>query len=829
MKTDTEDPARKSAFSGPAGWIITALAVAGIIGASLYIQNEFRVIATINSDSMEQPDISDTLVLIFTRRLVKQKVQSLLRYNDERPKPELLEFFSSQSGKPVTQEAFDELSHQIVSKVIPLIWQRCGADTDGPPILHEHMHRWIQIEYPHKTLTNADVVFYPEIEDLRIVVSEPNSDYFRDSAWHWKWIGEFADEVVAEKDDLAPEEIPLELDVYAAEELSEFLSVLAVGVVQIAARDSNASSIGQKEIKEVFDRIHVIHPELENEDGQRKVDQRFLFSAETKKALLDDLPNPMFRDITSQTGIDFVHRMSEANSLKRNEVETTVGFGGGGVSINDFDGDGDQDIYFAGDECGALYRNESGKFTDVTREVGIPKDGGESRCGYFVDFDNDGDNDLFITRVSLPHLLLENDNGKFTDIAPKVGLAGSKHTSHEAVWCDIDRDGLLDVYIANFGNWHSGEKPTIGRINVNAAPNEFYLQRVDDHGKRTFVEVANKMGIDDRGWSHCVGAYDFDRDGWTDLFSLNDFGASKLYRNLEGKGFEEISAKMHIDDVYNAMNFTLMDLKHNGELSIYISQIMKLIHRQRYKRPTEQTKVIFDPNIIQNMRIIVANCLISVVEDGSRFNDEHNVAIEPAELGWSWGITGYDYENDSDIDMLVANGTEPETPRFWKDSKNYIAIFSDEANVCYAQEDGYLYDVSSINPIAFKGNSRCAMTMDFDGDGDHDVFLANYDSPAQVFENLQKKNNKWIRLKLTGTKSNRNAIGARVEIRFADQKRFGQVVSRSGFLSQPSYELHFGLGENDQVDEVIIHWPSGITQTIRNLDSGELHEIEEAE
>ena len=355
------------------------------------------------------------------------------------------------------------------------------------------------------------------------------------------------------------------------------------------------------------------------------------------------------------------------------------------------------------------------------------------------------------------------------------------------------------------------------------------MQRVDENGKRRFEEVAAKLGIDDKGWSHCVGAYDFDRDGWMDLFSLNDFGASKLYRNLEGKSFEEISAGMHIDDMYNAMNFTLMDLNHNGDLSVYISQIMKLVHRQRYRRPTEQTTVVFDPNIIQNMRIIVNNCLITPLEDHSRFSDQHNIVIEPAELGWSWGITAYDYENDSDIDLLVANGTEPETPRFWKDSKNYIAIFKDEANVCYAQADGYLYDVSSINPIAFKGNSRCAMTMDFDGDGDQDVFLANYDSPAQVWENLQENDNQWIRLKLTGTKSNRNAIGARVELRFADKNRFAQVVSRDGFLSQSSYELHFGLGESKLVDEAIIHWPSGVVQTVKDLAAGELHEITESD
>ena len=825
-----EQPPKKNVFSGPIGWIVTLVAVAAILAVALYVRNELSVAADIKAKSQQRMDDESNKFLPRTRSIVSQKVRSLLKYNDERTEKELLEFFTSQSGKAVDAKAFEELSKQIVSEVIPLLWRRSGRDAEKPPILHQHMHRWIQIEFPHKTLTNADVVVYPDVEKLRIIVSEPNTDYFRDTAWHWKWIGQYADSEAETKVASDDHVLPVELDVYAAEELSEFLSVLAVAVVQIAARDSDASEVGANEIRNVFARMSSVHPEFEDDAGERAVDKPLLFSAEKKNALLASLPDPMFREITAQTGIDFVHRMAESNSRRRTEVLTTVGFGGGGVSINDYDGDGDQDVYFAGDQCGALFQNDNGKLKNVSQWVGLSSCEGESRAGYFIDFDNDGDNDLFITRVGLPHLLLENDGrGRFHDIAKAVGLVTQKHISHEAVWCDVDNDGNLDVYVANFGDWLSGEKPTIGRINVNAAPNELFMQRVDANGKRTFEEVSAEMGIDDRGWSHCVAGYDFDRDGWTDLFSLNDFGASKLYRNLEGKGFEEISAKMRIDNVYNAMNFTLMDLKHQGDLSIYISQIMKLVHRQRYKRPTEQTKVIFDPKIIENMRIIVANCLITQTPDYSHFNDDHNVLIEPAELGWSWGVTSYDYENDSDDDMLVANGTEPETPRFWKDSKNFIAIFQNEANVCYVQQDGYFYDVSSINPIAFKGNSRCAMTMDVDGDGDLDVFMANYDSPAQVYENLQQESNQWIRLKLVGTKSNRNAIGARVELRFAGSKRFSQVVSRSGYLSQPSYELHFGLGESPAVEELIITWPSGIVQTVKNLEAGKLHEIVEAE
>ena len=824
--TTTEKQANKGLFSGASGWLVTALAAAAILGVSLFIQRSYRPVIGIDESRVEKMSIDKRYVLQNTKRFVDQKAASLIRYNGERTLEELLEFFGSQTNVSVSEDAFDELSNQVVEKIIPLLWERCGQDANGPPILHRHMHRWIQKEFPHETLTNADVIFFPNSNELRIVVSEPNSDYFRDSAWHWKWIGQFAKDIIESKHDAAMEEVPLEMDVYAAEELSEFLSVLAVAVIEIAARDSGASEIRTKEIRDVFDRIAVLKPEVAQKDENR-VYQRFLFSETTKRSLLEKLPNPMFRDVTEFTGIEFVHRMAKANAIKRTEGGTTVGFGGGGVSINDFDNDGDQDVYFAGDQCGALFENEKGNFSNITEQAGIQTDG-ESRAGYFVDYDNDGDNDLFITRVGLPHLLLQNDgSGKFRDVAPELGLASANNISHEAVWCDINNDGLLDVYVANFGDWLGGARPTIGRVNTNGGANELFLQHVDENGKRSFKDVAKSMGADDRGWSHCVGAYDFDRDGWLDLFSLNDFGASKLFRNLNGEKFEEISAKMHVDNVYNAMNFTLMDLKHNGELSVYISQIMKLTHRQRYKRPTEQTEVVFNPDIVHNMRIVVNNCLITAESDRTIFEDEHNVLIEPAELGWAWGITAYDYENDSDIDLLVANGTEPSKYESWEDAETYVSMFSNESNVCYAQEHGYMYDVSSINPVAYKGNSRCAMALDFDDDGDEDLILANYASSAQVFENLNQKDNNWIRLKLVGTTSNRNAIGARVELKFSDKRRFGQVVSRSGFLSQPSYELHFGLADSKIVDEVTIHWPSGEVQTVNDLTAGKLHEIRE--
>ena len=801
-------------------WVAAILASIAIVGIGYFAGSRNTAPAPAAEKKLEKIWLSKT------KGLAKNKQRSLETYNQEISTKELLNFYRLHTGRSLSQDAYSELDRLMMQDVVRMLWLQCSeSEASDTTILHRAMVESIHHSFPHKTLTNADVILFPDDSKLRCIVSEPASDFFRDTARHWKWIADWT-ELVSDDERSADFK---ELDAYAAEELSEFLSVLAVGVVQLAAEDSNDGELNVGEVQAAFAKIKQYSPDVVLPET-RSVG----FSDSVKLELQKQMPTKLFEE-SSDSGIDFVHTIKPQHQEARTRLAIPLGIAGGGVSVGDSDGDDLLDVYLAGDGGGALFRNlGAGKFEDATKAAGIKLDG-ESRAGYFVDYDNDGDQDLFITFVGAPNRLLNNNGeGTFVDVSKEVGLMNEDFVSHEAVWFDMNNDGLLELYVGNFGQWLAGHSPTIGRINSNAPPNRLYIQQVVD-GEHKFVESSAKLGVDDRGWTHCVGVCDVDLDGWPDLFSINDFGASKLFRNIEGKRFEEASKEFHLDDIYNGMSFTLLDLNHNSNFSIYVSQIMKLTHRQRYSRPSEATKVQFDPTKKDNLRVLVNNRLFNKAFESS-YRDDHNFLIEPAKLGWSWDVSGLDYENDSDLDLLVLNGTESLVPtnlsiknRNYIGGRSYLAQFDREQNRFFIQEDGYFYDWSEQNPVAFPGNSRGSSFFDADDDGDLDIVVSNYDAASKVFINLQDSGNNWVNLKLQGTKSNRNAIGAVVEIKFDGQSRFGVVVSGSGFLSQNPYALHFGLGKAERIDQVIVKWPSGIVQEIDGLEINSRHVVVEQE
>ena len=251
-------------------------------------------------------------------------------------------------------------------------------------------------------------------------------------------------------------------------------------------------------------------------------------------------------------------------------------------------------------------------------------------------------------------------------------------------------------------------------------------------------------------------------------------------------------------------------------------------------QPTEDAPDVLDDHLLSQIARSVNNRLYERSAAGT-LDNRHAALLEPVEMGWAWDASALDYENDGDADLLVLNGTETRPPRLPSETRrNYIgqamfvAEFADESNVMFIAEDGFLYNVSGRCEPCYADNSRGSAFFDFDGDGDLDIAISDYEGPARLFRNVQSFDHDWIRVRLHGTRSNRNGVGATVTITDdLGRQQTAAVVSGGGFLSQNPPELHFGLGRATAVTGVEIAWPSGRTQQVGRLETGAVHVIRE--
>ena len=322
-----------------------------------------------------------------------------------------------------------------------------------------------------------------------------------------------------------------------------------------------------------------------------------------------------------------------------------------------------------------------------------------------------------------------------------------------------------------------------------------------------------------------------------DLFSLNDFARGNTYRNLGQGKFAEWSLALHLQKGDNGMGFALMDLDRDGRFEAYVTEISHPLFSEgaqvRYKMPpgTEQLSI----KTLGFLARSVNNRFYCDTGTG-RLENRHNTLFEPAEMGWSWGVSAIDYENDGDLDVLVLNGTEDKPPVLEGESRvyhlaqrDYIKNYANDPNVFFMNEDKFMYNVSGFCELCYRGNSRSAAWLDFDQDGDLDVAINDYEGKAKLFRNVQPTKNSWVRVRLVGKRSNRHGFGAKISVEDSNHNtQHAIAVSGMGFLSQAPLEPHFGLGTATRVARVTIVWPAGGTQKVENLEAGRLHTIVES-
>jgi enediyne biosynthesis protein E4 len=709
----------------------------------------------------------------------------------------------------------------------------------------DDVHDALQVYQPHEANQYEDITYFPRLaKNERITIEAYDLDSFRDPGIHWLYLSEAIN---------APQfKGTLEPDPFAAELLTEGAAQEGVLILRVAG------FIAQEEGKERLELAHLgkslqrIQSLLDRHAAAPKTQKAAAKIASSRGAAAAPAAGKFFTDVTEASGIAYDHRLSDwlarfirgYTVVENGAVRLAVppAFGGSGVAAEDIDNDGDTDVLLLGGAGNRLYLNDGkGKFADVTQSANLEwkrADGtyGEARQPIVADFDNDGLQDILITYVDDAHRLYRNTgNAKFEDVTSRTNLGGKGLIGGPATAFDFDKDGLLDVFIGYFGNYLTGELPTLSRRNTNAQPDKLFRNK----GNFAFADVSAGSGVENTGWAQSVGHLDFDGDGWEDLIVGNDFGANGWYHNLGNGKFEDVSAKLGTDKPSYTMNVGITDLNRDGKPDVYISNIVTMDKDEKYVLPDTQTKMKFNPAKMANMRVVEANDLW--MSNGPAYEQSKAVGRGMQSTGWAWDADFFDYDNDGDDDLYVVNGMNEYsvyssvnpylTDPAGKPTSAVLPVAPKEVPVFFVNTNGMLQEQTTQSGADPAGNARSVAYLDADADGDLDMVVNNFNTPAMVYRN-NARGNHWLKLRLVGDpakKVTRDAIGAKIAVDTASQKRmWREVFSTIGYLSVHPKEQHVGLGRDTTAD-VTITWPNGDRETLRGLKADRTYRVVQGE
>jgi len=526
-----------------------------------------------------------------------------------------------------------------------------------------------------------------------------------------------------------------------------------------------------------------------------------------------------FTDVTAAFGVHFNYLSS--HTVKHYLLETM----GGGVALFDYDNDGRLDVFLVNgaplqdptpkgsipQKGGPNYANRlyhqkaDSTFEDVTEKAGL--EGVGYGMGVAVgDYDNDGFEDLYVTAYGGNKLYHNNGDGTFTDVTEKAGVAGSGWST-SAAWVDLDNDGLLDLVVLRYLQWDfddiwCGEHKEGYRAYCHPdvfQPVSPLVYHNDGNGH--FTEVSKKTGLSKPGKGLGIALADYDRDGHIDLFVANDSMVEFLYHNKGDGTFEEtgLLSEVAVDGdgrTFAGMGVDFADYNNDGWPDLIITDLAN----QRYA-------------LYQNNR------------DSTFTYDSFTSGIARITMAHSgWGVRFLDYDNDGWKDLLVAQGHDLDTVEL-----SYPNLHYREPMLLLRNTGKEFVDVSAASGAIFSQPwlGRGMAIGDIDNDGRVDAVVSTNDGPAHILHNETATQNHWLKLKLVGHKSNRDAIGAEVKLVNAKGQQCATVSTAGSYLSASDKRVHFGLGSESSAQSIEIRWPSGITQTLRNIRADQILTVDE--
>ena len=526
-------------------------------------------------------------------------------------------------------------------------------------------------------------------------------------------------------------------------------------------------------------------------------------------ALLAQAPSTStirFEDATAASRIDYTH------SFGAQKLGSLLEGTGSGCVWFDYNNDGKLDLYVASGkplEAGIhpyplkqppdtpphnhLYRNDgNGKFTDVTEQAGVAANI-YGMAAIAADYDNDGWEDLFVTGYGRAILYRNNGDGSFTDVTAKAGI-NVDGWSISSVWLDYDKDGCVDLFVGRYVKFDPKYRAYYaadnypGPLDYEGTTNKLYHNNCNG----TFTDVSEKSAIAGFiGRTMGVTAADFDGDGYFDIYVANDRTENFLFHNKKDGTFEEIAVEAGVaygqnGESTSAMGPVFADIENDGVLDLWVTDAKynRLMHNNGNKT----------------------------------FEDIGQAAgISPITAQYtSWGTGIYDFDNDGELDIMAFHG-------------GLIHLVPEEHSVYRGLGNGKFSDVSRQAGQVFgaKTVARGACFGDYDNDGKIDAFLVNLGAPGMLFHNVSATAGHWITIQLKGTKSNRDGIGARLELTAGGKKQMAERVAGSGYLSQDDGRVHFGLGAATNVEKLTVKWPSGKEQVLHNLAVDRVVAVEE--